>query len=202
MYFNYILNLYKQYCESIGKEYCKTKILYDNDFIFWILSLKENTKEYILFLKYLNSLDNEKEIIEINKGKYDSLKLDEIAIISPFAETMNLKNGNILIHNDVPIIQLETQLYDASNVDCFITYNPYSDFYISNLDQINLLGYNICLGVYGKKEDNDKEQKLSIIKKYEDTLDDVSVEYETDKDNYFCLLKSDRKILKKIYKRQ
>lgn len=201
MYSNYILNLYKQYCESNGKEYCKTKILYDNDFLFWISSLKESTKEYISFLEYLYLLNNEKEIIEINKGKYDSLKLDGLTMVSQFAETVNLKNGNILINNNVPIIQLETQLYDASDTNCFITHNPYSDFYISNLDQVHLLGYDICLGVYGKKDDNDKELKLNLINRYENILGDVSVEYETTKDNYFCLLKSNRKICKKIYRK-
>ena len=76
-----------------------------------------------------------------------------------------------------------------------------SDFYISNLDQIHLLGYDICLGVYGKNDDNDKELKLNLIKKYENILGDVSVEYETTKNNYLCLLKSNRKIYKKIYRR-
>ena len=50
----YILCLYEQYCNSIGKEYIELNIFTDINFINWIESLVNKTKLYSKYLDYLN----------------------------------------------------------------------------------------------------------------------------------------------------
>lgn len=196
---NYLLLLYKQFCDSIGKKCCEYNILSDQDFAPWLLNLKEGTREYSAFLEYLGVLNNSYGLVELNKGKFDTLGIDEIAIVSPFAETMDLKTRSLFVSENIPIIQSGPSLYDASNVDSFLTHNPYSRYYIGCMDQVHLLGNNICLGVFGKKEDSDKILKLKELERFASLLDEqCEVYYDTNNDYYFGCVKSERKVKKLI----
>lgn len=161
--------------------------------------MQKVSKEYINFLSDIDVVNNQNLLAELNKGKYDSLAVNNIFLVSLFAETMNCNNRELFTLNNIPIIQSDTTLYDASNVDYFITYNPYSAYYLSNLDQIHLLGYNICFGMFGKKYDSDKLQKLNTLKIFADSLNDQFQRYyETSDDCYFGCIKSQRKIKKLV----
>lgn len=195
MILNYLLLLYKQFCDSIGKEYCEYNILNDQDFAPWLLNLKKTSIEYASFLDYLGVLNSSYGLVEINKGKFDTLGSEGISIVSPFAETMDLKNRNLFISENIPIIQSGATLYDATNVDYFMTHNPYSRYYIGELDQIHMLGHNICFGVFGKEDDSDKILKLKELERFASSLDEqCGVYYETNNDYYFGCVKSERKI--------
>lgn len=156
--------------------------------------MQKVSKEYINFLSNIDVVNNQNLLVEFNKGKYDSLAINNIFLVSLFAETMNCNNRELFTLNNIPIIQSGTTLYNASNVDYFITHNPYSTYYLSNLDQIHLLGYNICFGMFGKIYDSDRLQKLNILKKFADSLNDqFQMYYETNNDCYFGCIKSQRK---------
>ena len=192
---NYLLLLYKQFCNSVGKKYCEYNILNDPDFAPWIINLKKSSQEYADYLSYLGLFSNKNGIVEINKGKFDTLGLEEISIVSPFAQTIDLKNRSLFVSDSIPIIQSGPTLYDASNVDYFITHNPYSIYYTGELDQIHMLGHNICFGVFGKEDDSDKILKLKELERFASTLDEqCGVYYETNNDYYFGCVKSERKI--------
>ena len=161
--------------------------------------MQKVSKEYINFLSDIDVVNNQNLLAELNKVKYDSLAVNNIFLVSLFAETMNCNNRELFTLNNIPIIQSDTTLYDASNVDYFITHNPYSAYYLSNLDQIHLLGYNICFGMFGKKYDSDKLQKLNTLKIFADSLNDqFQMYYETSDDCYFGCIKSQRKIKKLV----
>ena len=150
----YILFLYKQFCDSLGKEFDEVNIFEDNDFISWIINMQKVSKEYVNFLSYIGVVNNRNILAEMNKGKYDS-----------------------------------------SNIDFFITHNPYNPYYLSNLDQIHLLGYNICLGMFGKVHDSDRVLKLRLLKQFADNLDEqFKMYYDTNNDCYFGCIKSKRKV--------
>lgn len=199
---NYLLLLYKQFCNSIGKEYCEYNILNDQYFASWLLNLKKSSIEYANFLEYLGVLNNSYGLVEINKGKFDTLGSEGISIVSPFAETMNLKNIRLFISENIPVFQSGPILYDATNVDYFMTHNPYSRYYIGELNQIHMLGHNICFGVFGKEDDYDKILKLKELENFASSLDEqCKVYYETSNDHYFGCVKSERKIkVKKMIK--
>ena len=192
---NYLLLLYKQFCDSIGKKFCEYNILKDQDFVPWLINLKKDSMEYVKFLNDLGLLSDRNMTVEINKGKFDTLGLEDISIVSPFAETMKLKNRSLFISNNIPIIQSGPTLYDASNVEYFMTHNPYNNYYIGNLDKLHLLKYDVCLGVFGREEDYDKSLKIKMLKEFASSLDDqFGIYYETNNSCYFGCVKSERKI--------
>lgn len=196
---NYILLLYKQFCDSLGKKFNKVNIFEDNDFISWIINMQKVSKEYISFLSYIGVVNRQNILAEINKGKYDSLALNNLLIVSQFAKTMNFNDSRLFVGNNIPIIESNSTLYNASNVDFFITHNPYSTYYFSNLNQIHLLGYNICFGMFGKIYDSDKMTKLRVLKQFADGLDNqYKIYYDTNNDCYFECIKSQRKIKKLV----
>ncbi len=195
----YMLLLYKQFCDSLGKKFNKVNIIDDNDFASWIINMQKASKEYISFLNYIGVINNQNILAEINKGKYDSLFLNDILIVSQFAKTMNLNDSKLLICDNIPIIQSGSILYDSSNIDFFITHNPYNSYYLSDLDQVHLLGCNICFGMFGKIHDSDRLLKLRSLKQFAGSLDEqFKIYYDTNNDYYFGCIKSQRKVMKLV----
>lgn len=161
--------------------------------------MQKVSKEYINFLSDIDVVNNQNLLAELNKGKYDSLVVNNIFLVSLFAETMNCNNRELFTLNNIPIIQSDTTLYDASNVDYFITHNPYNSYYLSDLDQVHLLGCNICFGMFGKIHDSDRLLKLRELKQFTDNLDDqLKMYYDTNNDYYFGCIKSQRKVMKLV----
>ena len=195
----YILLLYKQFCDSLGKKFNEVNVFEDNDFISWIINMQKVSKEYINFLSYIGVVNNQNILVEVNKGKYDSLFLNDILIVSQFAKTMNLNDSKLLICDNIPIIQSGSILYDSSNIDFFITHNPYNSYYLSDLDQVHLLGCNICFGMFGKIHDSDRLLKLRSLKQFAGSLDEqFKIYYDTNNDYYFGCIKSQRKVMKLV----
>lgn len=46
MKYKYILMLYKQYCESVGKPYDEYNIITDNEFVIYLSLLKKQISNY------------------------------------------------------------------------------------------------------------------------------------------------------------
>ena len=158
--------------------------------------MQKVSKEYINFLSYIGVVNNQNILVEVNKGKYDSLFLNDILIVSQFAKTMNFNDSKLLICDNIPTIQSGSILYDSSNIDFFITHNPYNPYYLSNLDQIHLLGY---FGMFGTIHDPDRLLKLRVLKQFAGSLDEqFKIYYDTNNDCYFGCIKSQRKIKKLV----
>jgi len=198
----YLLCLYHQYCMSKGN-ICVyddlSKLSYE--FTEWISKNRLLAHEYLDYLKYLEVVPND-NIIEIGKGRYDSISNQEMEIVSPFANSLGFENSEFLIIGTIPIIEKQKEIFVA-NTDILLTHNPYFLESIFNWSKIhNSKKYDISVGMYGSIYDKDYEEKIKILKILANQMsDDYRFDYDTDKDKYFCSLNSDRKTKKLILKK-
>lgn len=195
----YLFCLYNQYCKSVGKKYDKFNILNDIDFVEWVSRLYKQTKMYGDYLSFLDINLSDETAIEINKGKYDSLGLKLVAVVSSFGETFGLNNGKLIIYDDRPLVLMSSSIFKADNCDLFLTHNPYDICDIEKIKQLHDTGLNICLGMYGHISDKDRETKVkSLYGASNATMDGLGFYYDTANDDYFACVKSERKVKKLI----
>jgi hypothetical protein len=199
---NYILHLYKQYCDSLGIECNNINLFCDNDFIEWIEELKQNTRLYKNYIEYLGVNLGKYSSIELDKGKYDSIGKEFTSIVSFYADTMNIANTRLVVHDDSPIIIYDSKIYGIGDCNSIITHNPFMKRDITNLILMHNMGFNICLGIYGNESDKDKLKKLEILKKISETMtDDLEFYYDTEDRKYLACIKSERKIKSRVLKK-
>lgn len=192
---NYLLNLYKQYHNARGITYNQREIeQLSYDFLEWIAINKLLTQEYWNYLSYLGYV-NCKTIAEIDKGRYDSIISDNITIISSYANTMQLPKKRLLIVKGMPLIESNNKL-SLMQQEVLLTYNPYLSITIDSWPSVHNLGeYDISIGMFGSIYDKDIDSKLKVIEEIAKKMqDDYKVDYDTDKDKYFCSLNSKRKV--------
>ncbi len=190
MNLNYLLCLYEQFCKALGKSYSKQNIFTDLDFFNWLSILQKQTRLYGEYLKYLDILDRNL-IVELDKGKYDTIGTNLVTIISPFASSLGLQNSNIIV-KDIPLVLRDNKIYYLDS-ELILTHNPYSILTLNNLISLHNMGLNICLGVYGSNLDKDKKDKLTILKNIFKRLnDDIEISYDTLNDTYFGIITSKR----------
>ncbi len=191
----YILYLYKQYCDSIGKEYIQINIFNDNDFFIWIKELYKNTLLYREYIDSIGIVIGKYESIEIGKGKYDSIGQEFTTIVSPYADTMNLCNSRLIISDYTPVIICDSKIYSAQDCNSFITHNPFTESDIQNIMLIHNMGLNVCLGIYGDNSDKDKAKKLEMLNKCISLMtNDLQFYYDTTGTKYLACIKSNRKV--------
>lgn len=194
----YIFHLYKQYCDSISKEYTCFNLFNDNDFIEWITQLNKNTEIYRNYIDSLGVELSKYSTIELDKGKYDSIGKDFATIVSPYADTMGLPNTKFIVGDDTPIILYDSKIYGIGQCNSIITHNPLGENSLTNIVLLHNMGINICLGIYGDKSDKDKQKKLKVLKKIEESItDDLEFYYDEYSTNYLACVKSNRKVKKR-----
>lgn len=195
----YLFCLYNQYCKSVGKKYDKFIILNDTDFVEWVCGFYKRTKMYGDYLAFLDMNLSCETTIEINKGKYDSLGLKLVSVVSPFGEMIGLNNGRLIIYNDRPFVLMSSSIFKVDNCNLILTHNPYDICDIDIIKQIHDTGLNICLGMYGCISDKDRETKVKKLHSMVDeTMDGLDFYYDTAGDDYFACVKSERKVKKLI----
>lgn len=195
----YILHLYKQYCDSLGKECFNLNLFNDNDFIEWIVQLNKNTGTYRDFIDSIGVSIGKNLSIELGKGEYDSIGKDSTTVVSPFAETMGIANTRLIVGDDTPIIIHDSRIYGIGECNSIITHNPFIEKDVRNLIMMHNMGINICLGIYGDTSDKDSKKKLEILRRSSELMTDgLEFYYDTCNSNYFACVKSERKVKKKI----
>lgn len=193
----YILLLYKQYCDSIGKEYDYLNITKDNNFVMWLYSISKETIDYSIYLSYLGVDLFNKTAIELNKGKYDSFGKESVMVVSPFAETLECQNSEMIVIENTPLVITEKSIF-TTDCDLFLTHNPLNNCNINDLILLHNTGLNICIGVYGTTSDKDREEKLKMLRNLAlESTNGIQFYYDTDNNNYYACIKSERKIKKK-----
>lgn len=166
----------------------------DKDFIDWIVHNQERLAIYKDYLTYLG-IDFNSNIVELNKGKFDSISSDSNMIISPFGETLDREQSNLLFYDKTPIIISNSKISTIPDIDLFITHNPYSIDYLAGMDKLHNIGYNISFGVFGDTSDLDIKEKLKYIKYLKNKISqDYDIEYDTVNNTYMCIIKSKRKV--------
>ena len=205
---NYYKLLARQYYMAMGKNIKNERYLIDNctfskDISRFICERQLFGARYTEFLNYLGLDITKRNIAEIGKGMYDTLVSDyETTVITP--HTYIKKNGEVLDYRLTPsksgiyMIKNEKDVNELINspdfIDTFMTENPYGSPDLFNWDIIhNVFNQNIIVGVYGHIHDNDKLNKLRMLKGLKDKLEsDIMLEYETDRDAYYATVFSDR----------
>lgn len=198
----YLFCLYYQYCKSAGKKYDKFNILNDTDFVEWVSRLYKQTKMYGDYLSFLDINLSDETAIEINKGEYDSLGLKLVSVVSSFGETFGLDNGRLIIYDDRPLVLMSSSIFKVDNCDLFLTHNPYNICDIDKIKQLHDIGFSICLGMYGRISDKDRETKVKKLHSMaNETTDGLGFYYDTADDDYFACVKSKRKVKELIKER-
>ena len=195
MFNRYLLNLYKQYCDAkcvIFNPFDWKNISYD--FLEWITINKLMVKEYSDFLQYLGYCES-KTVAEVGKGKYDSITSKEMVVISPYADTLRLPRKELFVIDGFPLIEQSKKIVIPQQ-QLLLTHNPYEEMRIINWSLIHNLGdYDISIGMFGSIYDEDFSKKIELIEELSKRMnEDHVIDYDTDKDKYFCSLNSKRKI--------
>ena len=191
----YLLNLYKQFCDASGI-ICNPFGFnqYIDEFADWVAHNKKITekyREYLLSLGYING----KTVSEVGKGMYDSLYLTDSTIISLYAETICLSNSELFIIGSYPLIQ-QKGIIVRPDTEILLTHNPYDEMRIMNWSRVHNMGdYDISIGMFGSIYDEDFSKKVKLIEEISKRMtEDHVIDYDTDKDKYFCSLNSKRKV--------
>lgn len=189
----YLLCLYKQYCSAKGID-CKIENYHELSFEFtkWIAQNKLLSKEYFDYLVHLGVLSC-KKVIEVDKGRYDSIAQEEIKVVSRHASSLGLENKELILIGGVPLIEESGKLI-IPDTDILLTHNPYFSESLTNWWRIHNAGeYDISIGMYGSIYDEDFNEKIKLIEQLSSKMsDDHRVDYDTDQDRYFCTLNSTR----------
>ena len=195
----YVQCLFKQYCESTGFKRKFAEISEEEISVFghWVF------KNYNLLFQYWTYLQSEfhysiKDVLEIGKGKYDSLWKLKMLDSFLFNNGSEEKNCHLYIDNGIPLIIRENKLV-VPREHILLTHNPYFESEISYWYSIhNGNQKDISIGMFGSLEDEDRMKKINLLKELSKKMtDDYSLTYETDQGNYFCSLNS-RRLTKKI----
>ena len=193
-----LVHLYKNYCDSIGKKCYIYNIDRDmNELSQWLVRNKKIGNDYSEYLCYNRIPIFDGDTVELNKSVFDSIMTDQNQIVSEFAHTMDLPKSNLINIDGITYIYNEKGIIDLYESNYTITHNPYSKEYYSILPHIHTSGLNICLGVFGKVYDKDYQQKIKMLRNFNESLIGTTLEYDKVDDNYFCIVKSNNKILYK-----
>ena len=195
MFNRYLLNLYKQYCDARGvicNPFDGKNLSYD--FLEWITINKLMAKEYSDYLLYLGYLKS-KTVAEVGKGRYDSITSKEMAVISPYADTLELPKSELFVIDGVPLIEQGGKIV-LPEQQILLTHNPYDEMRIINWSRVHNMGdYDISIGMFGSIYDEDFSKKIKLIEEISKRMtEDHVIDYDTDKDKYFCSLNSKRKV--------
>ena len=197
----YIKALFKQFCDAKGITVPSPNL--KKAFTDWVV---ENYKVFLKYQEYLWFLDENlqyRDIMEINKGEYDTLAKtwENVMPISIYVNPKRQLHLQSEENSDIrALILTEYNDLRIPDTDIFLTHNPYDLADIQNWNKLHNQGeYNILIGMFGRKEDEDVNSKLNILSTLKDTMtDDCSLDYATDNGNYFAVLKSNRKVKKLV----
>ncbi len=200
----YLDKLLKQFMEARGIRHANVNSEeFVNEFCSWIKENKLVSWKFITLLDYMNGQTYDSFSVEIGKGMYDSLvECTSTNIITPYSEGLeNKTNGKVIKgefsargfgHGPAMVTNGKLELI-GSNINRFITHNPYTQSDIRNWEMLHNSGKNIVVGVYGSIYDHDINKRLKQMKELKDKLlGEVNEEYGIIDDIYCYALSSKR----------
>ncbi len=199
MFERYLLCLFKQYCYAKGLDINNTNYMYSNEFGDWIVQNKSLLNNYMGYLYTLGFDYLSDDIVEIGKGKYDSISKQGINLISIFAETLGKINSRLFVDRGIPLILNQNGIMIPGE-HVILTHNPYFESEVLRWYSIHNFGEkNISIGMFGNLNDEDISRKVKLLEQSSKQMtDDYSFDYDTNDGNYFCSLNSKRNIQKRI----
>ena len=195
----YLFCLFKQYCDARGLDINNMNNIYSNDFGDWIVQNKILLSNYMDYLNILGFDYPVDDVVEVGKGKYDSLFQYGVNLISMFAWTLGKVNSRLFIDRGMPLILRQGGI-EPSREHIILTHNPYFESEILNWYLIHNRGdKNISIGMFGKLSDEDTKRNVELLKKLSKLMTgDYSFDYDTNNGSYFCSLNSERYVKRKI----
>lgn len=189
------LDLLKQYNRATGSN-CKS--VFDKNFKTWLEEYSCELGEYIEFIKKSGYDVKTTNIAELGKGPFDSILVRthadniENRLISENATEINIPKRKIKVSKKEIKVLSNGQLLPLDDYDAFMSYNLFSRSQLDRISYLHNAGKDIIYGVFGKKKDIDKRQKLedvqSIYRKMNDS--DFELNYTEDSNSYYYLVSS------------
>lgn len=197
----------KEYMKLLFKQYVSAKgPNLDN------MSTREIMHEYAEFISELNILGqnyltilesmginiNDKTVVEIGKGKLDTISKDKTTIITLYTEGFK-KDDRTVLTSEIKVCKYIPKLLDIDgrasidisslNIKTFITQNPYDGLSTSNFGQLaNNENYDVIIGVYGDTSDRNYMKKVEELKRLKSRLTQFKEKFEKQDGAYFYTL--------------
>lgn len=186
----YILCLYKQYCNATGWDLGNS---YAPEFVNWVCQNKILLDKYYSYLQEIGFAYSVDDVVEVGKGRYDSLAEYGIPVISEFAETLGQMNVPFLINEGLPFIVRKGKR-EIPQEHVLLTHNPYLETELNNWPTIHNNGVkNISIGIFGKIIDENVREKLRLLEQLAKRMTgDYDFSYDIIDGNYFGSLNSKR----------
>jgi hypothetical protein len=184
----YMFYLIDQFNSSIDKnligEYSSS---YRDDFKEWLITLRKNTIIYQQFLQeHLGTDLNCPNVVEIEKGEYDSVSLPLTSIISQYGSTLQKSNSELVLLDNNLVVFQNSSVLPIDNYSLFMTHNPYASYNLTEFRALKDRDKNVCIGAYGLLRDKDRDRKIRLLKSY--LSDNLEEEYDTYRGTYlYCL---------------
>ena len=195
---NNFKELFSQFVNAEGID--DDKIKCNAAFMRWLKNLKIINDKYRDFVETnseITTYDN-KKLVELNKGIYDSLLKDNNKALIVSKYTMlrnNIILGRFFIENNTPcVISYAKNKYKLDKYKFFATHNPYNYEELDTIARLHLLGKKIIVGFYGNIYDKDKSEKEKQLNEFINLLkNNYTVKSLEDNDYYFHLVYSKKK---------
>lgn len=201
----YLEYLKFQYQSATNQQYQQTDESFKG-FYQWIREQKLISLQYLDVLDYIqktyDSALNYKDstTAEIDKGCYDSIVLmnGTTTMITPYVgpgeSWIKDISKNPLINAEFKALITPRQL-NLTNINRFMTQNPYTEKHLKNWEEIHNSGKNITVGVFGHIYDYDKDEKILWLNKLIEQMQSNSnhffkIENITNQDCYIYIVSS------------
>lgn len=198
----YTLNLIEQYKKATGTINVDLEAVeFLRDFNTWIARNKVIGDIYLAMLEGRGIFFDTEKCAEVGKGKDDSIVSPYFtSIITPYTEGLEkIEEEGKIIKSDFNIVDNTPVIYenkiiilpkiiDPNEINTFMTQNPYTNGSLNGWANLhNNPKYDgIILGVYGGKDDKDKERKLDELRKIRKLLDEPYIEEEFINNSHYC----------------
>lgn len=202
MFKRYLLCLFKQYCDAKVLDINNMNNMYSNEFVDWIVQNKSLLGNYMDYLYALGFDYPSDDIVEIDKGGYDSISQHGINLVSIFAGTLGRINSRFFVDKGIPLILKQNGIV-IPREHIILTHNPYFESEIIDWYLIHNSGdKNISIGMFGKITDKNVSKKIRLLEYISKQMtDDYLLSYDTNNGNYFCSLNSKRNAKIKVLKK-
>lgn len=192
---DYLTQLFNQFNQSRGyKNIDLNSENYTEEFYHWLYELRKQTYEYLKFSESTKVELSSENYIELNKGKYDTL-FKHGSHISTYADTLGEANKDFIVYQGEPYIKSGSIITKGQVVDTYFTQNPFTTVDVAQLGMLHNNGYFMCIGMFGKNKDKNKQQKIYQLKSLiSSTNDNYDFNYETNNDDYYCILSTKRNV--------
>lgn len=202
MFKNYLICMHKQYCEAKGLDFTKTINIHSNEFVDWIVKNRLLLNKYIDYLDAIGMNYSSDEILEIGKGRFDSLVKYGVSMVSMSADTIGKTNSSLFIDRGNPLILRDDRIIIPTE-QVLLTHNPYFRSDMRDWYLIHNKGYkNISIGMFGNIDDENRKIKILLLEQLSKQMtEDYTFDYDTGGGMYFCSLNSKRRVRERILTR-